>query len=90
MGLKFILLFWLPYVIRVSTLQFESFGHCVKRSDSPSFITCAGVQALNTLQQFSDLNNYSLTDGLMVMRDETLMGRSAPISFLDQNPEDFR
>lgn len=76
----------------VSSLQVQftnSFGHCLKQ-DKPNLLKCAGQQAIETLQQFSDINNFTLTDGVVLSRDESLMGRSSPLNFLDQDPNDFR
>lgn len=67
----------------------NSFGHCIKQ-ENPSFITCAGQQAIETLQQFSDANNLTLTEGLVLSKEESVMGRNNPINFLDQDPNDFR
>ena len=48
--------------------EFETFGHCLKQSEQPSFFglfkSCAGQQALETLQQFNALENFTLSKGL--------------------------
>lgn len=75
-----------------SSLQFEftnSFGHCLKQ-DKPNIIKCAGQQAIETLQQLNELNNLTLADGVVLAKDDSVMGRSAPINFLEQDPNDFR
>lgn len=71
-------------------LQFtNSFGHCIKQ-DKPDLLRCAGQQAIETLQQLNDENNLTLTDGVVLAKDESVMGRSSPVNFLDQDPNDFR
>ncbi|CRK87122.1 CLUMA_CG000857, isoform A [Clunio marinus] len=67
----------------------NGFGHCLKQ-DKPNLITCAGQQALEALQHISSISNFTLTEGVIFSKDETLMGRSSPINFLDQDPNDFR
>jgi type IV secretory pathway VirB6-like protein len=76
----------------VLSTQFEftnTFGHCLKQ-ENPNLIKCAGQQAIEALQQFNDVNNFTLADGFVYSKDETVMGRSSPINFLDQDPSDFR
>lgn len=76
----------------VLSFQFEftnTFGHCLKQ-DKPNLIKCAGQQAIESLQQINDVNNFTLTDGFVLSKDETVMGRSSPINFLDQDPTDLR
>lgn len=72
-------------------IQFSgnSFGNCLKQ-DKPNILTCAGRQAIETLQQLNNVENFTLTDGVVFARDESLMGRSAPVNFLDNDPTDFR
>lgn len=71
-------------------IQFKnSFGHCLKQ-DQPNLIKCAGQQAIETLQQLNEVNNFTLTDGVVFSKDDNAMGRNSPINFLDQDPNDFR
>lgn len=70
--------------------EFETFGHCLKQSEKPSLIKCAGQQALETLQQFNALENFTLTKGLTLSRDESAMGRSNPVNFIENDPDDIR
>lgn len=67
----------------------SSFGHCIKQENS-NLMKCAGQQALETLQQFNEIDNFNLTDGVMLAKDESVMGRNNPINFYDQDPQDFR
>lgn len=88
--LKIILLVLLENVI--STFQIDltsSFSYCIKQ-DKPNLVKCAGQQAIEALQQLNDLSNFTLTDGVVFAKDESLMGRNTPINFLDQDPNDFR
>jgi hypothetical protein len=89
---KLVKVFLLSCAISQSTqIQFtsKSFSSCLKH-DKPNFLTCAGQQALETLQQLNSANNFSLTEGVLFIKDENIMGRSAPINFLDNDPNDFR
>jgi hypothetical protein len=75
-----------------TSLQIEftsSFGHCIKQ-DKPNVIKCAGQQAIETLQQLNDVDNFTLSEGFVFRKDESVMGRSSPINFLDQDPTDLR
>lgn len=67
----------------------SSFGHCIKQ-ENPNLMKCAGQQALETLQQFNEIDNFNLTDGVVLAKDESVMGRNNPINFYDQDPQDFR
>lgn len=74
------------------SLQIEftnSFGHCLKQ-DNPNLIKCAGQQAIETLQQFNEVSNFTLVDGVVLSKDESVMGRNVPVSFIDHDPTDFR
>lgn len=54
-------------------------------------ISCAGRQALLSLQHIQDIDNYTIASGLQMIRDDSLLsGRSQMTSFLDQDPMDFR
>jgi hypothetical protein len=70
--------------------QFNTFGHCLKRDDKPNLVKCAGQQMLETLQEFDNLDNFTLVKGLTLSRDESVMGRSNSVNFLDQDPSDIR
>ena len=80
----------LQFVISSLQVEFTStFGHCIKQ-DKPNVIKCAGQQAIETLQQLNDVDNFTLSEGFVLSKDETVMGRSTPINFLDQDPTDLR
>lgn len=70
--------------------EFDTFGHCLKQDDKPSIVKCAGQQALETLQQFNALDNFTLSKGLIVSREESAMGRNNPINFIENDPNDIR
>jgi hypothetical protein len=67
----------------------NTFGSCIKK-DQPNLLSCAGQQAIETLQQLSDANNFTLGDGVLLSKDESIMGRNVPLSFVDQDPTDIR
>lgn len=39
---------------------------------------------------FNEISNFTLADGVVLGKDEGVMGRSTPINFVDQDPNDFR
>lgn len=83
------LCFFLDYIFSING-QLETFGHCLKdNSKDTSLVKCFGKQALSTLQEFENLSNFSLANGLLMVKDEQQMGRSIP-NFLDQDPTDLR
>jgi hypothetical protein len=67
----------------------KSFSSCLK-SEKPNLISCVGQQAQETLHQLNIASNFTLVEGVVFSKDETLMGRSAPVNFLDNDPTDFR
>jgi hypothetical protein len=80
----------LQCVTQSLSIEFTStFGHCIKQ-DKPNVIKCAGQQAIETLQQFNEVDNFTLSEGFVFSKDESVMGRSSPINFLDQDPTDLR
>lgn len=71
--------------------EFETFGHCLKQKENPNIIKCAGEQALETLQQFNNIENFTLAKGVIISRDDSAMGRNIPTNFLDDSdPSDIR
>ncbi|KAG5671897.1 hypothetical protein PVAND_002066 [Polypedilum vanderplanki] len=70
--------------------HFETFGHCIKQQDKPDLVKCAGKQILETFEQFNSVENFTLTKGLILSKDDSAMGRNNPINFLDQDPSDIR
>lgn len=87
-----VLLFLAVLQSMTNSLQLEftnSFGHCIKQ-DNPSLLKCAGEQAIETLQQFNEIDNFNLTEGVVLAKDESVMGRNNPINFYEQDPQDFR
>lgn len=69
--------------------QGNTFSRCLKQ-DKPSLMSCVGRQALETLQNLNEKSNFSLTDGVVFVKDEGILGRSSPINFIEQDPTDFR
>lgn len=79
---------FLDYIFSING-QLETLGHCLKdNSKDTSIVKCFGRQALSTLQEFDNLSNFSLANGLLMVKDEQ-MGRSIP-NLLDQDPTDIR
>lgn len=69
--------------------QGTTFSSCLKQ-DKPSLLSCAGQQALESLQKLNDKSNFSLADGLTFVRDDEMLGRSSSVNFIDQDPTDIR
>ena len=67
----------------------NSFASCLKH-EKPNILTCAGQQAIEALQQLNSASNFTLIDGVVFSKDENVMGRNAPVNFLDNDPNDFR
>jgi hypothetical protein len=67
----------------------NSFARCLKQ-DKPSLMTCIGQQALDSLQDINEKSNFTLTEGVVFVKEEGILGRSSPINFIDQDPTDFR
>ncbi|XP_053672253.1 uncharacterized protein LOC128722601 [Anopheles nili] len=58
---------------------------------TPGLLQCAGQQALSSLQFLEEANNYTLTSGLLVIKDESLTPASRIIpNIVDHDPLDFR
>lgn len=66
------------------------------RSVAVSFVECSRVLWLEissnfwNFRTFNEISNFSLADGLVLGKDEGVMGRSTPINFVDQDPNDIR
>lgn len=78
-------------ISQTTQIQFtsNSFASCLK-AEKPNVLTCVGQQAIESLQQLENANNFSIADGVVFAKDESVMGRSAPVNFLDNDPTDFR
>lgn len=66
-----------------------NFGYCIQQKPSPGVVSCFGRHALNALQNIEEAENFTITKGLTVIKDDKSMSRSLP-NFLEQDPMDFR
>lgn len=70
----------------------QSLGQCLRNKKGArlgtSLMTCAGNKALHTLQVWEDADNFSLIEGLKIVRDEKASRTFE--NFLDKDPMDFR
>lgn len=64
-------------------------GHCLKKKPNPGLMTCVGQQALSSLNFIDEQADYTIDNGLIMVKDETLSSRSLP-NIIDQDPVDFR
>lgn len=70
-------------------LEQQIFQHCLKSQPNPGLLNCVGQQAISSLQSIQDIDNYTITNGFIMVKDENLVARSLP-NFLDHDPMDFR
>ncbi|KAL5284813.1 hypothetical protein ACFFRR_006868 [Megaselia abdita] len=81
----FALLLWIQQV----TGDLGDFGYCLRDPSKPSIKECIGKTVISFLQQFDNSNNYTVSQGLVLSKDENLASRSE-VNFLDVDPIDFR
>lgn len=67
----------------------ETFEYCLKNEMKPGLVSCVGQQVLSSLYRIDELNNFTITNGLTMIKDENIAQRSAPNIF-EQDPLDFR
>lgn len=72
-----------------SKSDISAFGHCIRQQPNPGIMKCVGHQAITSLQSLEDTDNFTLSNGLLMIKDESLMTRSIP-NILNQDPMDFR
>uniref|UniRef100_A0A9I3FH58 Protein osiris 10 n=1 Tax=Anopheles epiroticus TaxID=199890 RepID=A0A9I3FH58_9DIPT len=80
-------------VLAVTTVhaQLDTFDYCIRMTPSPGLLQCAGQQALSSLQFLEEANNFTLTNGLLMIKDESLVPASRIIpNIVDHDPLDFR
>uniref|UniRef100_A0AAG5D2Z3 Protein osiris 10 n=1 Tax=Anopheles atroparvus TaxID=41427 RepID=A0AAG5D2Z3_ANOAO len=71
--------------------QLDTFDYCVRMTPSPGLLRCAGQQALTSLQFLEEANNFTLANGLLMIKDESLAASSRIIpNIIDSDPLDFR
>ncbi|XP_052863716.1 uncharacterized protein LOC128270357 [Anopheles cruzii] len=70
--------------------QLDDFDYCIRRTPSPGLLQCAGQQALSSLQFLEEANNFTLTGGLLMLKDESLPSSRIIPNFIDRDPLDFR
>lgn len=67
----------------------ETFEYCLKNEMNPGLVSCVGQQVLSSLYQIDEQNNFTITNGLTMIKDDSVSQRSVPNLF-DQDPMDFR
>lgn len=67
----------------------ETLEYCLKTDMNPGLVSCVGQQVLSSLSQIDEQNNFTITNGLTMIKDESVSQRSVPNLF-DQDPMDFR
>lgn len=77
------------HVMAIINGELEVLGHCLKAPASPGFLSCFGQEAITRLQMIDDSSNYTIANGLVMIRSESQASRSLP-SFQEQDPMDFR
>lgn len=69
--------------------DFDAFGYCLRDPSKPSLKECIGKTAISYLQMFDSTNNFTVSKGIVLSKDEELASR-AEVNFLDVDPIDFR
>lgn len=67
----------------------ETLEYCLKNDLNPGIVSCVGQQVLSSLNQIDEQNNFTITNGLTMIKDESVSQRSVSNLF-DQDPMDFR
>ncbi|GAB0087558.1 hypothetical protein DMENIID0001_018830 [Sergentomyia squamirostris] len=71
--------------------ELSTFGYCMKTKPYMGVVPCMGEQALHTLQSIDETDNYTIIDGLSMVRDSDYsMPRSIPFNFLDRDSLNLR
>lgn len=67
----------------------ETLEYCLKNELNPGLVSCVGQQVLSSLNQIDEENNFTITNGLIMIKDDSVSQRSVSNLF-DQDPMDFR
>lgn len=67
----------------------EIFNQCVRSTPNPSLIKCIGQQTLSSLHYIDKIDNFTITNGLELVRTDAGRERSITELFVD-DPTDFR
>lgn len=69
----------------------DTLQYCLKAKPRPGILECVGRQALTSLSVIQDADNYTITDGFRMVRDQTYTPATRALpNFLDTDPTDFR
>lgn len=89
-GVKILILqYVLITLIRYGCSETDIFGSCIKSHENPGIKSCFGQQLIQYLNDFESSSNYTLTEGVLLNKDDSIMPRNVP-NFLDQDPLDYR
>lgn len=67
----------------------EVFNQCIRSNPNPGIIKCIGQQTLTSLHNIDRLDNYTITEGLEIIRQDDGMQRTFSDVFTS-DPLDFR
>ena len=71
------------------SMEFETFGYCLKSKPNLGILKCVGQQAISTLQELDEASNLTIGRGITMVKDLSVMPRILP-NFIDHDPLDFR
>lgn len=67
----------------------EVFNQCIRNSPNPGFLRCIGQQTLSSLHSFDKMDNITVANGFLMMKNDDPMQRTFSDFFTD-DPMDFR
>lgn len=84
----FLLLCWLTKSIFVRA-ETEIFNQCIRSSPNPGILKCVGQQTLSSLVNLDKMDNFTVTNGFVMIKNEHASQRSFSELFTE-DPTDFR
>lgn len=89
LAISIIVLFvWISKLIVIKGSN-EVFNQCVRSTPNPGLIKCIGQQTLSSLHYIDKIDNFTITNGLELVRTDAGRERSLTELFVD-DPTDFR
>lgn len=85
----FFLLCWLTKVL-VAKADGEVFNQCIRNSPNPGLLRCVGEQTLSSLHNWDKMDNITVANGFMMMRNENNARQRTFSDIFTDDPMDFR
>lgn len=83
------LLCWLTRVL-VAKGDGEVFQQCIRNTPNPGLLRCVGEQTLSSLQNWDKMDNITVANGFVMMRNENNPRQRTFSEFFTEDPMDFR